>query len=53
MKKTISVRMDETLLKKVRMIAEDGGRTVSGYICYVIRKNIEKFEKEHPFPNKM
>ncbi len=46
MKKSVSIRIEDALLEKAKVIAEDGGRSVNGYILYLIRKNIEQFERE-------
>ena len=45
-KKSVSVRIEDTLLEKAKVIAEDGGRSVNGYILYLIRKNVERWEEE-------
>ena len=45
-KKTISFRIDEEMLQKLRVIAEQEERTVGGQITVLVRKCIEWFEQK-------
>ena len=48
--KHIGIRLrseDNTLHYKFHYIAKYEGRTGNGHILYLLRKNIEQFEKEH------
>lgn len=45
--KSISFRIDETMLDKLHVIADYEGRSANGQVIYLIRKLIEQFEKEH------
>ena len=45
--KHISVRIDEELLKKLHVVSDYEGRSVNRHILMLIRKDIERYEKEH------
>lgn len=45
-KKTITVRMDEEVLQKLRVVADYEGRTASGQVNILIRKCVEQFERK-------
>ena len=45
--KSISIRIDEELLKKIGHIAAYEGRSINGHILMLIRRNIESFELTH------
>lgn len=47
MKKQFNFRIDEDLLKKLQIIAEEEERTISQEITLLIRKYILKYELEH------
>lgn len=44
-KKTITVRIDEELLQKLRVVAAEEGRTTSSQVGILIRKCIKQFEQ--------
>ena len=49
-KKHIGIRLnpqDAALHHKMHYIAKYEGRTGNGHVLYLIRKDIERFEKEH------
>ena len=46
-KKHISIRIDETILKKFHHISKYDDRSASGQIMYLINKSIHDFEKAH------
>ncbi len=43
--KSLSIRIDARLLDKLHIAADDEGRSACAQILYLIRKDIEKFEK--------
>ncbi len=45
--KSVSIRIEEEMLKKISFIADYEGRSINSHILVLIRKDIEKFEKEH------
>ncbi|MBQ2996702.1 MAG: hypothetical protein IJE22_05700 [Oscillibacter sp.] len=47
MLKHISVRIDEELLEKLHTVSDYEGRSINKHILVLIRKDIEKYEKEH------
>jgi len=47
-KKHIGIRLeDEVLHSKLHYIAKYEGRSANAHILFLIRRDIEKFEKEH------
>ena len=47
-KKHLGIRLeDEVLHRKLHHIAKYEGRSANSHILYLIRKDIERFEKEH------
>jgi len=49
--KSLSVRIDEDLLRKFRYVAKEDGRSANKELLWLIRQNIEEFEAEHgPIP---
>jgi len=44
--KSLSVRIDEEMLEKLRYIASYEGRSVNSQILILIRECIEKYEKD-------
>ena len=47
-KKHIGIRLeDETLHHKLHHIAKYEGRSANSHILYLIRRDIERFEREH------
>ena len=45
--KHLGIRIDEELHGKLHYIARHEGRSANGQILYLIRKYIERFEKEN------
>lgn len=46
-KKAYTLRIDETLLDKIRVIAEKNKRSINAQIEYLIQQCVEEFEAEH------
>lgn len=45
--KSVSIRIEEKMLKKIGYIADYEGRSVNSHVLVLIRENIAKFEEEH------
>ncbi|MBR1811299.1 MAG: Arc family DNA-binding protein [Clostridia bacterium] len=45
--KSVSLRIDEVMLKKIQIVAKHEGRSTNGQINILIRDALEKFEKQH------
>lgn len=45
--KSISIRLDETMLDKLHVIADYEGRSANGQVTVMIRDLIEAFERQH------
>lgn len=45
-KKQISITLDATLLKEIRLLAQEENRTLSGYINTILRAHVESQRKE-------
>lgn len=45
--KSISIRIDETMLHKLHIVADYEARSANSQVLILIRDCIEKFEKEH------
>ena len=45
--KSVSIRIEEEMLKKIGYIADYEGRSVNSHILVLIRQDIQKFEEEH------
>lgn len=45
--KSVSIRIEEDMLKKIGFVADYEGRSVNSHILVLIRENIKKFEGEH------
>ncbi len=41
------LRIEQELLEKLRVIADDNSRSLNKEIEYIIKKEVEKFEKEN------
>ena len=41
------LRIEQDLLEKLRVIADDNSRSLNKEIEYIIKKEVEKYEKEH------
>ena len=44
--KSVSIRIEEEMLKKIGYVADFEGRSVNSHILVLIRENIEAFEKK-------
>ena len=42
--KSVSIRIEEEMLKKIAYIADYEGRSVNSHILVLVRENIKKFE---------
>ena len=42
--KSVSIRIEEEMLKKIAYVADYEGRSVNSHILVLIRENIKKFE---------
>ena len=45
--KSVSIRIEEEMLKKIGHIAEFEGRSVNSHVLVLIRENIEAFEQKY------
>ena len=45
--KSVSIRIEEEMLKKLNFVADYEGRSINSHILVLVRKSIEAFEKEH------
>lgn len=45
--KSISIRIEEEMLKKIGHVAEYEGRSVNSHILVLVRESIKGFEEEH------
>lgn len=45
--KSVSIRIEEAMLKKIGYVAEYEGRSVNSHILVLVRENIKLFEAEH------
>ena len=45
--KSVSIRIEEEMLKKIGYVADFEGRSVNSHILVLIRQNIEQFEKNN------
>ena len=45
--KTLTVRIDDTMLHKLHVVADYEGRSANSQVNILIRDCIEKYEKEH------
>jgi len=45
--KSVSIRIEEEMLKKIGFVADYEGRSVNSHILVLIRENIEEFESKH------
>ncbi|MBR6902392.1 MAG: Arc family DNA-binding protein [Clostridia bacterium] len=45
--KSLSIRIDESMLNKIHVVADYEGRSANSQILILIRDCIEQFEKEH------
>ncbi len=45
--KSVSIRIEEEMLKKIGFVADYEGRSVNSHILVLIRESIKAFETEH------
>ncbi len=45
--KSVSIRLEEEMLKKIGFVADYEGRSVNSHILVLIRESIKAFEAEH------
>ena len=45
--KSLSIRIDEEMIKKINIIADYEGRSANSQILILIRDAIEKYEEKH------
>lgn len=45
--KSVSIRIEDAMLKKLGYLADYEGRSLNSHILCLIRDDIKKFEKEH------
>ncbi len=45
--KSVSIRIEEEMLKKIGYVADYEGRSVNSHVLVLIRKNIKQFEAAH------
>lgn len=45
--KSVSIRIEEEMLDKLRYVADYEGRSVNSHILVLIRENIKAYEQEH------
>lgn len=45
--KSLSIRIEDTMLDKLHVVADYEGRSANSQILILIRGYIEKYEKEH------
>ena len=45
--KSVSIRIEEAMLKKLGFVADYEGRSMNSHILVLIRDNIKTFERQH------
>lgn len=45
--KSVSIRIEEEMLKKIGFVADYEGRSVNSHILVLVRENIKAFEAAH------
>ena len=45
--KSLSIRIDETMLNKLHVVADYEGRSANSQILVLIREAVEKYEEKH------
>jgi hypothetical protein len=45
--KSVSIRIEEEMLRKIGYVADYEGRSVNSHILVLVRENIEAFEEKH------
>ena len=50
-KDKFTLRIDETVMNKIDVIADKNKRSINGHIEFILEKYIEEYEKDHgPIP---
>ena len=45
--KSVSIRIEEEMLKKIGYVADFEGRSINSHILVLVRENIEAFERKY------
>ena len=45
--KSVSIRIEEEMLRKIGFVADYEGRSVNSHILVLVRENIQQFEAQH------
>lgn len=45
--KSVSIRIEEEMLRKIGFVADYEGRSVNSHILVLVRENIKAFEEDH------
>ena len=45
--KSVSIRIEESMLRKIGVVAEYEGRSINSHVLVLIRRSIRAHEKEH------
>ena len=45
--KSVSIRIEEEMLKKIGYVADFEGRSINSHILVLVRENIDAFEKKY------
>lgn len=45
--KSLSIRIEDEMLKKIGVVADYDGRSVNSHILVLIRQSIKEFEEQH------
>ena len=45
--KSVSIRMEEEMLKRLGYVADYEGRSLNSHILVLIRENLRQFEEQH------
>lgn len=45
--KSVSIRIEEEMLKKLNFVADYEGRSINSHILFLIRQNIKNFESKN------
>lgn len=45
--KSVSIRIEEEMLRKIAYVADFEGRSINSHILVLVRQNIREYEKQH------
>ena len=45
--KSVSIRIEEEMLRKIGFVADYEGRSINSHILVLVRENIREFEAQH------